>query len=560
MIYIEEKTTSKVPGETSLYIKIEYNPTYIAFLKTLSGYAYHEKTHIWEVPTIYLSRIIDELCVYDSIDFTCVLNDDLDEVAVEEPKLLGCKLTPFKYQLDGIKYGMSHNKWLLLDAPGLGKSLQIIYIANELKRLYGIQHCLIICGVNTLKNNWVKEIKKSSSLSSVILGERTTRTGNKVIGSIADRVAHLRNPIEEFFVITNIETFRNDDIINAIRKGPNKFDLLVIDEIHRMADINAQQSRGVMKLKDTSYIIGATGTLITNTPLNAYAPLKLIGAERGNFTNYKQFYCEFSGPFNNIVSGYKNISVLKDVIDKHSLRRTKDILELPPKTIIDEYVEMENPQYKFYNEIKKGIKESVDKVTLNTTSILALLARLRQATACPSILTTENIRSAKIDRAVDLAEQIISNGDKVVIFSTFKETVNVLSNLLDRYNPLIGTGDIKDSIISENIDIFQSDPNRKLFIGTWQKMGTGNTMNAARYMIFIDTPYTSAQYEQACDRIYRIGSTQPVFIYNLIATNTVDERVREIIDSKEALSDYLIDGELSERSLNILMRYITDSL
>ena len=154
------------------------------------------------------------------------------------------------------------------------------------------------------------------------------------------------------------------------------------------------------------------------------------------------------------------------MIDKYSLRRTKDLLDLPPKTIIDEYVEMNDEQQKFYKNIQEGIVEQVDLVNISTSSLLSMVARLRQATACPSILTSENIRSSKIDRAIDLTRQIVENGDKVVIFSTFKETVNVLANELKDLNPSVNTGDIKDEIISQNIDDFQNNSNSKVFIGT----------------------------------------------------------------------------------------------
>lgn len=71
-----------------------------------------------------------------------------------------------------MEYGITHPRWLLLDSPGLGKSITAIYIAQELKRLKNIEHCLIICGVNTLKTNWIKEIKKHSDLSACILGQK----------------------------------------------------------------------------------------------------------------------------------------------------------------------------------------------------------------------------------------------------------------------------------------------------------------------------------------------------------------------------------------------------
>ncbi|WP_300924765.1 helicase-related protein [uncultured Clostridium sp.] len=117
-----------------------------------------------------------------------------------------------------------------------------------------------------------------------------------------------------------------------------------------------------------------------------------------------------------------------------------------------------------------------------------MIARLRQATALPSILTSELIDSAKIVRAVDLAKEVLSRKEKIVIFSTFKDTVYELEKLLKNENPLIATGDSKDSEISDYIDKFQKDPNYNLFIGTWQKCGTGITLNSASYMIFIDTP------------------------------------------------------------------------
>ena len=111
------------------------------------------------------------------------------------------------------------------------------------------------------------------------------------------------------------------------------------------------------------------------------------------------------------------MDILKDQLEDVSLRRTKDLLNLPEKTIITEYVDMNDKQHSFYDNIKEGIIQQVDKVKMSTASLLAMVTRLRQATACPSILTTENIPSSKIERASDLAKQIIENGDKVVINS-----------------------------------------------------------------------------------------------------------------------------------------------
>ena len=79
---------------------------------------------------------------------------------------------------------------------------------------------------------------------------------------------------------------------------------------------------------------------------------------------------------------------------------------------------------------------------------------------------------------------------------------------------------------------------------TWQKMGTGHTLTSASYCIFIDTPWTQADFDQASDRIYRIGQKKPVFIITLITKNTYDERVQEILDTKNQLGSYLVDNKI----------------
>ena len=98
-----------------------------------------------------------------------------------------------------------------------------------------------------------------------------------------------------------------------------------------------------------------TGTLLTNNPLSSFVPLKWIGAENGTYTNFKYYYCVYGGLFGHDLLGFQNMNVLKDQLEKYSLRRTKELLNLPPKTVINEYVDMNPQQYKFYNDIKKGI-------------------------------------------------------------------------------------------------------------------------------------------------------------------------------------------------------------
>ena len=556
MIYLKESKTIKLPGTSSIQVTFDYRKEIVDTIKQVPNAIYHKTKQCWEIPLTSLSRAIDLLINLDQITLD-LLEEEVPKTENNSFSGNNCKTQLYPYQLDGINYGLNHDGWLLLDAPGLGKSLQMIYLAQERYKRGDIEHCLVICGVNTLKHNWKREILKHSDLSCMILGERVTKTGKERIGSVAERIEDLMHPIDEFFVITNIETLRNTDVIKVLNKGKNKFDMVVLDEAHCCKSPTAQQSKGLLKI-DAKYKIAMTGTILTNSPLDAYLPLKWIGADNSTYTNFKYYYGVFSGPFNNILTGYKNVEVLKDHLNKCSLRRTNDLLDLPEKNIIHEVVTMDDKQATFYSDIVSGIVDQVDKVDLNTSNLLSMVTRLRQATACPSILTTEDIPSSKIARAVDLAKQIIDGGDKVVIFSTFKDTLNAVVEELKEYSPLLCTGDIDDSIINKNIESFQGDAVHKVMCATTAKMGTGVTLTAANYAIFLDTPWTAALCEQCEDRIHRIGSKKPVFIYYLWTEDTVDERVREIVEDKEAISNFIVDDKMDNKTLESLKKYIMD--
>ena len=559
MIKIVERQTVKLPGLTSLFVSFDYNKLIVDELKLLGNTFYNADTREWEVPLTCLADLVDRTCKIDSISIYPAASsaDGCAGDVTLHPDTY--KTQPFDYQLEGIKQGLKQDSWLLLDAPGLGKSLQLMYLAQELKQRDNIKHCLVVCGINTLKTNWKAEIEKHSNLTCTILGQRINRNGKLVIDGVDKRVAQLMNPIDEFFVITNIETLRDDRIIKALNTNKhNKFDMIILDEAHVCKSVTSQQTKNLLKIKGAKYRIAATGTLLLNNPMDTYVPLKWIGAERSTHSNFKYYYCNFGGPFGNELLGFRNLDTLKQQLDACSLRRTKDILNLPPKNVINEYVDMNDVQAIFYDNIKQGIIDQVDKVHMSTANLLAMVSRLRQATACPSILTTDNIVSSKVERAVDLAEQIVSSGEKVVIFSTFKETVKVLYNKLKDLGVVVATGDNDDAEIEQAKQAFQTDTDVKIFLGTWQKAGTGITLTAASYMIFIDHPWTAAQCEQSEDRIHRIGTNKSVFIYRLIAKDTIDERVLELVNDKRALSSYVIDDEVPPEYIDSLRKYIQE--
>lgn len=231
---------------------------------------------------------------------------------------------------------------------------------------------------------------------------------------------------------------------------------------------------------------------------------------------------------------------------------------MPSKTVEYELVELSDQHRKFYDAIADGVKEEADKIDLNTNNLLALMTRLRQATASPAILTTEDIDSSKLERAAELIEDLVTSGEKVVVMSDFKEPVYRLAAKLSEFRPLVCTGDQSEISVQKNIDAFRFTKDFNIVIGTHGKIGTGFSMPECHYMVCLDTPFTAAQLDQSTDRIYRITSMDDVVIKILCCSDTVDERVRGIVEDKRDLAEYMIDGKPTPKFTDALRKIIKE--
>lgn len=460
------------------------------------------------------------------------------------------KTKPYKHQIDFMKYGLSHPKFLCLDTMGLGKTLESINLAVACKDLFNYKHCLVICCVSSLRFNWVKEIKTHSYEEPYILGQRINKKGEIQIGTINDRIRDLEelrnNDTLPYFLIINIETIRDKTFCEILREHlkHHLIDMMIVDEIHKCCNPNSKQGKNFLSLQAET-MIGMTGTPILNTPLDCYVPLRWLGAEEHNFYQFKNHHCYF-GNFKEII-GYKHIDQIKSKMDKISLRRTREeVLDLPPKIHADELVEMTENQKKIYHDVKQAIlSEMIDIEIMNNP--LSKLTRLRQTTSCPYPLISASINeSAKLDRVEELMEEI--NG-KVIIFSSFKETCNETYSRLKKYNPAIYTGDTKNA--EKELEKFHNDKTCKVIIGTISKMGTGLTLTEANTVIFIDEPRTKALKDQAEDRAYRIGTTKSVNIITLLCVNTIDEKIHQLVETKGQIADFMIDNKEPKKQLRL---------
>lgn len=551
MVTIDIRNPDKLPGLYSAFISMDtFNEILINELRSLDLRKYDTKLKTWEIPVKELKRVID--CITnDKITINLSINK-FNKSSIPQDYVF--KTTPYDYQLDGIEYGLGHNKFILGDMPGLGKTLQASNIAAIRNKVNNVNQCLVVCCVNSLKFNWLEEIQKHTNMSCRILGTKHRKNGNAYIGSTQDKIYDINNA-KEFFLITNIETLRNDDVITAIKRNKN-INMLVIDEFHKVTNHTSQQSHNLLKLSYIDYMIALTGTPVINKPLDVFTALKLLGIEKSNYSTFKNFYCEFGGFGNHEVIGYRNLSVLKESLSSCMLRRRKEeVLTLPPKIIQNEFVELTPNQQKIYDNTRQWVLDNIDLIVLNPNPLTQLL-RLRQAAGYTGILSSEIQESVKFDRCEDLVEEITQNNEKVILLSNWTSITNPLYERLKKYNPVLITGEIKDTVRSEYNHKFQTDPNCKVCIGTIGAMGVGLTFNAGSYAIFLDLPWNYADYEQACDRLHRIGQKNTVNIVNLIAKNTIDERILELIYTKKDYADMLVDGKTTKMNKDLLLSLI----
>ena len=549
MIKLKFDFSQKLSYKQSLYIKGDYNSNILDVIHSFQTRYYHRNSKLWECKIDYFPIILDKL-KFEDIQICGEVPKKFEkylkmlDIYDEQDADYLSRTKPFEHQMESFNYALTHNKFLLGDEQGLGKTKQALDIA--VARKHKMRHCLIVCSVNNLKWNWYKEVEIHTNEKAHILGSRVNRKGKTVIGSSAERLADLKQIHDEYFLITNIETLRDKSIQSQIKKmcSDGIIGMTIIDEIHKCKNSQSKQGKAI-HCCCSYYRLALTGTPLMNNPVDLYNVLKWLEVENHSLTYFKNLYCEMGGFGGYEIIGYKNLDQLENSLNKNMLRRRKEeVLDLPPKIYTDELLDLDSSQDKLYRDVTNQIIEDIDRIMLLPNPLTELI-RLRQVTSNPNILTSKNITNVKYDRIADILE---STTDKVIIFSNWTKVINPLYIKLSSlgYNPALVTGESKDPILEMNK--FQSDNTCKVILGTTPALGTGYTLTAANIVIFIDEPWSKAIKDQAEDRCHRIGTKGTVNIITLICKDTIDERIHQIIKDKGELSDRIVDGKAVQPS------------
>ena len=455
------------------------------------------------------------------------------------------KTKPYAHQIDGIYYALSHNACLIADEQGLGKSAD--GINAMVLRKEQAKKCLVVCGVNSIKYNWISEIERHSDEQAVLIDGGNSEQRIKKIGAWLVSTA--------YFGVINIEALRAPTITAKLRDAIESgwIGAIIVDEIHKAKNSKSHQGKALREL-NPPYKIGLSGTPI-NKPEELYNILAWLGAEKmENEYAWRLRYCVMGGYKDKTVVAHKRHLELREKLQSVMIRRRKeDALDLPPKMYQTEYVELSPAQATLYKEGIEELELHLEEI-LKLSNPLTKTLRLRQIT---DGLFTEQ-ENPKLDRIKGmLDDEIIPSGRKAIIFSNWRKVTDLYYSALYDYKPAYIHGDIPVKERQQLVDRFQKDDNCKIIIGTIGAMGTGLTLNAASYVFFVDKSWVPADNEQAEDRAHRIGTRGTVNIITLTARGTIDEYIENHIKERKAAFSYFVESEAEAiRSADLLLDFL----
>ena len=445
----------------------------------------------------------------------------VNEVSVDYSKY--SNRPPLSHQKEAIEKLLAYDKFILADDMGLGKTTSTIIAALE----SGVKKILIICPAS-LKLNWEREIKNYSDRPIYICEGKKYEEADFVISNY-DIIKNFHDTKEK----------KNSQILKS------NFDLVIIDEAHYISNVQAQRTKLINDITDkVKKIWLLTGTPITSRPINYYNLLRIVdNPVAQNWMAYVIRYCE--GYQFNVgggrkiwnVQGASNLEELRDRISRQVLRRLKtDVLDLPEKIITPVYLRLYS---KFYEELMGEYYDWYNKQNeSNSISVqFTKLTKVRQV-----------IAEDKVPHTIEIAENIIEQGKKVIIFSNFTEPLRKIYEHFGKKAVYLD-GTTSKPARQKAVDDFQEDEKIMVFCGNIKAAGVGLTLTAGEAVIMNDLSFLPSDHAQAEDRAYRYGQKNCVSVYYPIFENTIEGIIYDILIHKKTIFETVMGDNMDKTDM-----------
>jgi len=469
------------------------------------------------------------------------------------------KTTPYKHQLTALEKSWNRETFAYFMEMGTGKTKVLI---DNMAMLYDkgkINGALIIAPKGVIGTWYNQEIPAHLpdhiENVTVLWQANITKGQSKKLGRLFKTGEELQ------ILIMNVEALSTPKGTNFASKFLSAHNtLMAVDESTTIKNPKAKRTKNILKLSKTAkYRRILTGSPVTRNPLDLYSQCEFLDPYLLDFHSYYAFrnrYAEmrtahFSGRSVQIVSKFRHLEELSESLKPFSYRVLKeDCLDLPEKIYMKRVISLTKKQEEVYEQMKKEALAILNGKKTTTVNALTQLMRLQQITCGHFVAddgTTQEIDSNRLDELMDVLEEVEG---KAIIWCHWQKDVQIIKNaLIKEYGP----GSVVDYYgltpqdqRQKNKDNFQNKEEVRFFVGTPQTGGYGITLTAANTVIYYSNGYDLEKRIQSEDRAHRIGQKKSVTYVDILAEETIDEKIVKALRKKINIASKVMGEELRD--------------
>jgi len=469
------------------------------------------------------------------------------------------RVKPYKHQITALEKSWNKKTFAYFMEMGTGKTKVLIDNMSMLYDKGKIDGALIIAPKGVLGTWYNQELpahlpKHIENVSVMWQANINKKQQEKLDGLFETGEAlHI--------LVMNVEAFSTDKGVNFAAKFLRSHrSLMAIDESTTIKNPKAKRTNNIIDLSASAqYRRIMTGSPVTKNPLDLYSQCEFLDPDHLEFTSYYAFrnrYAEMktlhiSGRSIQVVSHFKNLNELSDRLQTFSYRVLKeDCLDLPSKIYMKREIELSKEQKKLYEQMRKEALATLNGKTITTMTALTQLMRLHQIT-CGHFSaddgTIQNIKNNRLSELMDIIEEIEG---KAIIWAHYQHDIRTIVNEIEKKH---GPGSVVHyygKTLPEQrekaIKNFKTNDECRFFVGTPQTGGYGLTLVAANTVVYYSNGYDLEKRMQSEDRAHRIGQDKSVTYIDIIAEETVDNKIVKSLRKKINIASEVMGEELKK--------------
>ena len=470
------------------------------------------------------------------------------------------KTKPYAHQLDALEASWDKENFAYFMEMGTGKSKVLLDNAAVLYDKGLINGLLLIAPKGVYKNWYDSEIPTHlpDHIQKKIVLWKTSDKSKKqqtILNSLFKAETDLH------ILIMNVEAFSSGNGTEFAQKFLSCHrSMIAIDESTTIKTPTSNRTKNILSLRPNSkYRRILTGSPVTKSPLDLFSQCLFLDPWLLDHQSYYTFRARYSickkiqvnGRQVEIVVGYRNLGELSEKIKPFSKRILKeDCLDLPSKSYVKHYVELTKEQKKVYEQMKKEAIAFLDGKMQSSATVMTQLMRLHQITCGHFTADDGTIKDIPCSRLTELMNILENVEGKSIIWSHYTHDVRrIISEIKKVYGDEAVVdyyGATDTDARSKNIKKFQTDPKCRFFVGTTHTGGYGITLTAGSNMIYFSNGYDLEKRQQSEARIDRIGQTQKMTYIDIMAQDTIDERIVKSLRNKVNIANAIMKEDYKE--------------